>query len=299
MIQEIKPRTFYNQFHEERIGKGDSIICFHNDLIYVNQEKNDLEYISYEAFCTWQEEMNGTGKPVKKGTGDNSLAEKEFHFIYLFSIDEQKYFLLREDVELSLPGFTYCKMFDVRRRAPKYQVMAASTAWHLYVWYRDNRFCGRCGQETLEDREERMLKCPHCGNMIFPKVAPAVIVGVIDGDKILMTKYAHREYKRYALIAGFNEIGETIEETVEREVMEEVGLHVKHIRYYKSQPWGFDQNLLLGFFCELDDSHKIHMDEKELALAEWVRREDIPDYKEHLSLTHEMMQLFKNGKEPL
>ena len=93
---------------------------------------------------------------------------------------------------------------------------------------------------------QRMLQCPCCANMVFPKIAPAVIVGVTHGDKILMTKYAGREYKRYALIAGFTEIGETAEETVKREVMEEVGLTVKNIRYYKSQPWGFDSNLLLG-----------------------------------------------------
>lgn len=92
------------------------------------------------------------------------------------------------------------------------------------------------------------------------------------------------------------EIGETVEETVRREVMEEVGLHIKNIRYYKSQPWGFDLNLLLGFFCELDDTASIHRDEGELALAEWVKREDVPDYGEDLSLTHEMMRRFKEEK---
>ena len=99
--------------------------------------------------------------------------------------------------------------------------------------------------------------------MVFPKIAPAVIVGVTNGRKILMTKYANREYKRYALIAGFTEIGETAEETVAREVKEEVGLSVKNIRYYKSQPWGFDSNLLLGYFCELDDEGDvIRLDEE-------------------------------------
>jgi NAD+ diphosphatase len=131
--------------------------------------------------------------------------------------------------------------------------------------------------------------------MIFPKVAPAVIVGVINGDKILLTKYANREYKRYALIAGFNEIGETIEGTVRREVMEEAGLKIKNIRYYKSQPWGFDSNLLMGFFCEVDGSDNIRLDENELSEAEWVARDDIPEYGENLSLTHEMMQVFKTA----
>ena len=86
---------------------------------------------------------------------------------------------------------------------------------------------------------ERMMQCPKCGLMEFPKICPAVIIGVIDGDRILMSKYAGREYKKYALLAGFTEIGETLEETVSREVMEEVGLKVKNITYYKNQPWAF------------------------------------------------------------
>lgn len=285
MIQDINPKHFYNQFQKETIEKSDYIISFHNNLIFAKEAEQDLVFIRYEDFLEWQDK-----------THKEQETEREFHFTYLFTIDQQKYFLLKEDVELEIPGFAYSKMFDIRRRAPKYQVMAASTAWHLYVWYRDNRFCGRCGKETEEDGNERMLRCPSCGNMIFPKVAPAVIVGVTDGDRILMTKYANREYKRYALIAGFTEIGETVEETVRREVMEEVGLHIKNICYYKSQPWGFDLNLLLGFFCELDDTASIHMDEGELALAEWMKREDVPDYEEDLSLTHEMMRVFKEGK---
>ncbi len=86
-----------------------------------------------------------------------------------------------------------------------------------------------------------------------------------------------QEYKRYALIAGFTEIGETAEETVMREVQEEVGLKVKNIHYYKSQPWGFDQNLLLGYFCELDGERDIVLDTGELATAEWVHYSDVPE----------------------
>lgn len=113
---------------------------------------------------------------------------------------------------------------------------------------------------VLPDEKERMLRCPSCGHLIFPTIAPAVIVGVTDGNRIILTTYAAREYKRYALIAGFTEIGETVEETVRREVMEEVGIPVKNIRYYKSQPWGFDSNLLMGFFCQADRKSQMSMD---------------------------------------
>lgn len=180
---------------------------------------------------------------------------------------------------------------------PLEQIMAASTAWHLYVWYRDNRFCGRCSQPLLHDERQRMLCCPACGNAVFPKIAPAVIVGVVHGNKLLMTKYANRDYKRYALIAGFTEIGETAEQTVAREVLEEAGVRVKNICYYKCQPWGFDSNLLLGYFAQLDGDEEITMDSEELSVAEWVSREEIEveqDDRLELSLTHEMMMFFKD-----
>ena len=143
------------------------------------------------------------------------------------------------------------------------------------------------------------MRCPECGNMIFPKIAPAVIVAVTDGDRILMSKYAGRTYKRYALIAGFVEIGETAEQTVQREVMEEVGLQVKNVRYYKSQPWGVESDLLMGFFCDLDGSDAIHIDENELAMAEWFDRDNMPAHDDGISLTREMMRIFEEGKEPL
>ena len=90
-----------------------------------------------------------------------------------------------------------------------------------------------------QDHKERMVHCECCGNMVYPKICPGIIVAVTNGDKLLLTKYAPAPGRNanYALVAGFTEIGETLEETVQREVMEEVGLKVKNIRYYKSQPW--------------------------------------------------------------
>ena len=97
------------------------------------------------------------------------------------------------------------------------------------------------------------------------------------------------------LRAGFTEIGETLEETVSREVMEEVGLKVKNITYYKNQPWAFSDTLLMGFFCELDGSNQVKLDENELALAEWFERNQIPVEPDDISLTNEMMMVFRDG----
>ena len=149
-----------------------------------------------------------------------------------------------------------------------------------------------------KDSKERMLYCESCHNMEFPKICPAVIIGVTDGDKILMSKYAGRTYKKYALLAGFTEIGETLEETVQREVMEEVGLKVKNIRYYKSQPWSFSGTLLFGFFCDVDGDDTLTVDHEELSVAQWFDRDKIICQDTGSSLTNEMMMVFAAGKEP-
>ena len=139
------------------------------------------------------------------------------------------------------------------------------------------------------------MVCPACGNTVYPKICPAVIVAIHDGDRLVLTKYKDRPVKHYALVAGFNEIGESIEETVHREVLEETGLRVRNLRFYKSQPWVFTDTLLFGFFAELDGSDKITVQEDELSEAGWFHRSEIPEDRTHLSLTGEMMEQFRKG----
>lgn len=117
-----------------------------------------------------------------------------------------------------------------------------------------------------------------------------------DKDRLLMTKYANRKYQKYALIAGFNEIGESLEQTIRREVMEEVGVKVKNIRYYKSQPWPFTDTLLAGYFAELDGDDTIYLDEEELAIGIWMPREEIPEQIDSISLTGEMIEEFRKNR---
>lgn len=184
-----------------------------------------------------------------------------------------------------------------RTAQPKELALAGITGLHLNGWYLKNKFCGACGTGLVMDEGERMMRCPACGNMIYPRINPAVIVGVVDGDRILLTKYRGREYKKYALVAGFTEIGESFEETVRREVMEETGLKVKNISYYKSQPWGFTDNILAGYFCQVDGDTRIKMDQDELSVAQWVHKDDIDIVNEDLSLTNEMICRFAQDKE--
>ena len=213
---------------------------------------------------------------------------------YLFTVDDRRYFLLPGAEGSSPEGYQYLNITQLRDLAPGKELFAAFTAYHLWRWYRDNRFCGRCGVPMGHSPTERSLKCPACGQVVYPRLNPAVIVGVISGDCLLLTRYK-TGFAYNALVAGFCEIGETLEETVAREVYEETGLEVEHIRYYKSQPWGMAQDLLAGFFCEAKGDD-IRVDRSELKESRFVRREDIELQPNDLSLTNEMMRLFRDGK---
>lgn len=282
MIQDIAPLHLHNEFYNKKPDEESRLLGFGNRHVFLQYENNEINFLTYRRWEAYCREHN----------------KKLQDTVYLFEMGGEDYFLVDIPEDVEIEGFAFHALFSIRRMKPKEKVYAATTGWHLYLWYRDNRFCGRCAHKLVHDAKERMLRCPACGNLVFPKIAPAVIIGLIDGDRIMMTKYADREYKRYALIAGFTEIGETAEETVRREVMEEVGLEVKNIRYYKSQPWGFDQNLLMGFFCDLAKEAPITLEEDELSLAEWVDYHDVPKDEEGLSLTHEMMTYFRESKLP-
>lgn len=282
MIQDIFPFVMKNQYEKKVPASYDRVLSFQEDRIFV-REGGRSDYLCYGELTDW---CGVSGEPIPAA-------------VYLFSLGECAYFLAdlpEAFVEKAQEnGFSYVRMFAMRRKKPKELVFAAATAWHLYVWYRDNRFCGRCGQRLLHSETLRMLSCPCCGNQVFPKIAPAVIVGVTNGESILLTKYADREYTRYALVAGFTEIGETAEETVRREVFEETGLLVSEPRYYGSQPWGFDLNLLLGYFCEVKEASALRLDEEELADAAWVHYSELPRDEEGLSLTQRMIGAFRDS----
>ena len=289
MIQDIYPSRLKNEYENYIIRDEDNLLIFDKDgRILVRDALGKIEFL--------------------KGSDD-----KDKNAIYLFSVDDKRYFLLDDfkkdgeengkndsliqELNLGAEQFAYYTIREIRDKfsgTSMVEVFAVFTAYHLWRWYAENRFCGKCGSSLKLGDKERSLICPDCGNVIYPRINPAVIVGVTKGDKLLLTRY-RRGYAHNALVAGFTEIGETLEETVAREVMEETGVRVKNIRYYKSQPWGMAQDILVGFFCDAEDEGEIHMDEDELKYAEWVSRDDIELQPNNLSLTNEMMKVFKEG----
>ena len=279
MVQDIFPSQFHNEFRPQAVLSADSpVICFDGRKILAADKDGGLSLPSAETLG------------INRGPGNADV-------IYGFAIDETEYFIYAGEEIVSADGFEYLDIRDVRKWADNVSGMVVFTGYHLCQWYKDSRYCGRCGGRNIFHKSERAMHCPACERNIYPRIMPAVIIGVINGDKLLLTKY-RAGFNNYALVAGFTEIGETLEETVEREVMEEAGLRVRNIRYYKSQPWGLANDILMGFFCDVDGDDEIRMDANELKLAEWKSPEEIVLHPDSFSLTNEMMAVFKNGELP-
>ena len=277
MIQDIAPHIFSNAYAPKRPEATSYALYFNGHTVLAGKDSSTLRFPRFS-------ELNGI---------EESVYEKA---IYLFAIDNDCFYLVHPVPE-EQPEFELKDIGLFRTSGPRHLAFAGITGYSLYKWYDNHQFCSHCGAKLVHHEKERMLHCQTCNNTEYPKIMPAVIIAVTNGNKILLSKYANREYTRYALLAGFTEIGESVEETVKREVMEEVGLHVKNLRYYKSQPWAFSDTLLMGFFAEVEGDDSITLDREELALAEWFERENIPVSESDISLTSEMIEYFRNHQE--
>ena len=255
----------------------------------------------------WKPRLPQNGDIVFGYDGRNAILKSDqtfFHcgeldcrheFVYLFTIDDNAYFM----TEIPQTGNAISLNINfVRHYEPRVLGFACVTGWHLYRWQKNNRFCGACGSRMVPDGKERAMRCPECGNVIYPRINPAVIVGVLnENNELLITQYAisHGEYRHDALVAGYCEIGETVEECVIREVKEETGLSVTNLRYYKSQPWSLSESLLFGFFCDVEKG-SIQLDRQELRSAVWKAPDDSFDVPGNASLTADMIRCFRDGK---
>ncbi len=312
MIQDISPSRLDNSYKDYKLQKEDVLLFFNSEGKVLLKLVDDQTGVSTgesdnnsRAEHTTEEKREGHNSSTEFTTGDDgntgravfTTGEEKYEgrSVYLFSLDEKRFFLALDTDDYAKDGFEYRGIREMRDLGPGKDVFVIFTAYHLWHWYKNNRYCGRCGAELELSTKERALICPKCKNTIYPRINPAVIVGVTKGDCLLLTRY-RTGYGHNALVAGFTEIGETLEETVSREVMEETGVRVKNIRYYKSQPWGMAQDVLMGFYCDADGDGEIHMDENELKYAEWVKRDDIELQPNNLSLTNEMMRMFKEGR---
>jgi len=172
-------------------------------------------------------------------------------------------------------GITISRVRDLHGRIPDEDLAIASYAARILGWSQASRFCGRCGHPNEPVPTERARRCPSCGLVVYPRVSPAIIVRITRGDEILLARSPRFPAGMYSVIAGFVEPGETLEQAVHREVREEVGISVRNIRYFASEPWPFPDSLMIGFVAE-HASGEIAIDNREIASAGWFSRDALP-----------------------
>ncbi|RYG14404.1 MAG: NAD(+) diphosphatase [Burkholderiales bacterium] len=165
-------------------------------------------------------------------------------------------------------GHRYSKLRALFGAMDEHLVSVAGRAFQVAEWSRTHQFCGACATPTVHVAGERCVKCPACGMVAYPRISPAMMVLIRRGDSILLARHHNSPTRFFTALAGFVEAGESIEEAVHREIFEEVGLKVRDLQYFGSQPWPFPHSLMIAFTAEYE-SGEISVDETEIAEAQW------------------------------
>jgi NAD+ diphosphatase len=193
------------------------------------------------------------------------------------------------------PGMTLEGLRQVYGRLDETLFWVATRAVQIVDWDRTHQFCGRCGTPLRTKTTERAKECPSCGQLHFPRLAPAIIVLVEREHKLLLARSRHFLPEMYSVLAGFVEPGESLEEAVVREVKEEVGIDVKDIKYFGSQPWPFPHSLMIGFTATYAGG-QINLDDSEIEDAGWFTADHLPQIPGEISIARKLIDWFV-GKE--
>lgn len=276
MIQDIFPHQFSNNFLADRQLQDDDVVIYFKENSFLLKESGD----EFEF-------------PRKKNIPE--ITDKT-ESTFLFVLDEKPCYLVWDDLNINTPGFVY-KEIDFFRYSTQQEIAWASmVSFHLRNWYSENKFCGKCGAKNEQKPDERALICTNCNSVIYPKISPAVIAAIVCGDKILLARGANWPDDWYSCIAGYVDVGESLEDALKREAKEEVGIDIKNIRYYKSQPWPLSGSMMIGFIAEADDTQTIVLEEKEIADAKWFSKSELPGYPVNISIAGEMIDRFIKGE---
>jgi len=166
----------------------------------------------------------------------------------------------------------------------------ASRAWQVALFMRTHRFCGQCGTAMQQINWEMAVQCSRCQHRCYPRISPCIIVSIRHEGKILLAQgKPQRSRQMFSTLAGFVESGEKLEQAVHREVFEEVGITVKNLRYFSSQPWPFPHSLMVGFLADFD-SGEIEVDGKEILEAYWFDPDKLPNIPPKLSIAGQLIQ---------
>jgi NAD+ diphosphatase len=210
---------------------------------------------------------------------------------YLGTLMGEPCYAMEDDADSEYPeGMVFRELLSLYDVLEEDIYALAGRARQILLWDQTHQYCGRCGTRTENLATERAKVCPRCGLTRYTHISPVVITAVLKGDQILLAHPRHPG-KMYSVIAGFVEPGETLEEAVQREIMEEVGIKVKNIRYFGSQPWPYPDSLMIGFTAEYD-SGEITVDGVEITDAGWFDVHNLPELPPKMSIARELIDWF-------
>ncbi|MGI5883866.1 MAG: NAD(+) diphosphatase [Candidatus Spyradocola sp.] len=266
MLHDIAPHVYSNAFHPHPAQPGDKTFCFAQGGVYLHPDG------SFPVRCEY---------PAQAET------------LYLFDYDGAGVYLSPEP-----PADCVLRPLRALRDLAQPDAFLGGTAQHLSDWYARTRFCGCCGARMRHSQTERAMVCPACGNTVYPRISPAVIVLITCGEHILLAQGKHYVGNFYSLIAGYLEIGESLEQAACREALEETGLHIRDLTYFGNQPWPFTDTQMVGFFAHADEREPIRLQEEELRDARWFTRDNMPVTAPGISIASAMIDAWRRGVGP-
>ena len=211
--------------------------------------------------------------------------------LYLGTLRGQTCYAAEVEPSKPPPGWTFEGLRALWGRLDEAWLGVAGQALQLLEWDRSHQFCGRCGTPTERRSTERARRCPACEWTVYPRLSPVIMVRVVRNDRILLARAPRFAPGVYSVLAGFVEAGETLEQTLHREVAEEVGIQVQNLRYFASQSWPFPHSLMIAFTADYAGG-ELQVDGREIVEADWFAPADLPGLPSPMSMAWRLIQDF-------
>jgi NAD+ diphosphatase len=238
----------------------------------------------------------GNRADIPFGSGIEKFRLSADRTIYLGTLDNHPCYGARVDKDaVSQNGLEFLWLRGLYSRLSDSVFCGAGRALQMVNWDRTHQYCSRCGNTADTRNEEGAQICLNCGYLSYPRISPAVIVAVLKDEQILLAHNKRFPNKRYSVIAGYVEVGETLEDCVQREIREEVGIEVNNIRYFGSQSWPYSGSLMIAFTAAYA-SGNITADKTEIMHADWFSADNFPSIPDKDSIARQMIDWFTAGR---
>jgi NAD+ diphosphatase len=249
-------------------------------------------YIFFDQSILLKTGDGGPVIPVASDLAELGLSESDK--LYFGRMNDFPCYIIWLDKEIDTPGnFSFANLRSVYGILNDDLFWIAGRAFHLGSWINTHKFCGRCAGKMELKKEETALVCPDCNLTVFPQISPAVIMAIIRDGKILLAHNNRWKNPMFSTLAGFVDVGESLEECVRREVREEAGIEIKNIKYFGSQPWHFTGSLMIAFTAEYAGG-ELNLDKSELRDGGWFSADDLPVISRKPSIARQLIDWFVN-----